>query len=399
MGPTYSVLGDVLDAPRGNRVKSTGLGLTLQTRFPNLRAMSALYARFLLRLLAGVVMASVPCLAQSLTGRVTVSDSVLRKHVYALASDSLLGRRTGTIGQRRAAAYCLYAIRTCHLFAPFPIDSTRLSHRQPFPVTINTVSSHGRVSGLYSDHTYIATDRQAGLINQPMSRRDSSRALFGINVGGLIPGTDLKRDVIVVSAHYDHLGASGGRIFHGADDNASGTAAVLGVAAVFDSLAQLGIRSRRTVLFMLFSGEEDGLLGSAYFINHSPVDPDRIICGLNADMIGRVDAAHRNTPDYCYVITNNRGNELKQVVETVNAQTVGLQLNQGGYDTVDDPDGHFRRSDQYNFALAGIPALLFTNGEHGDYHRSTDTAKKIRYDVLQKRATLLFQVAWALANP
>ncbi|QJD80827.1 M28 family peptidase [Spirosoma rhododendri] len=324
---------------------------------------------------------------------------MLRKHVYTLASDSLLGRKTGTIGQHKAVAYCTYAIRTCHLFAPFPIDSTRLSHRQTFPITIKPIATYGPPSGLHSDRAYVPTEKQAELVNRPMSRRDSSRALFGINVGGVIPGTDLKREIIVLSAHYDHLGASGGRIFHGADDNASGTAAVLGVAAVFDSLAQLGIRSRRTVLFMLFSGEEDGLLGSAYFINHSPVDPRRILYNLNADMIGRVDAAHRNAPDYCYVITDSNGNGLKQIVETVNAQTVGLQLNQGGYDAVDDPDNHFQRSDQYNFALAGIPALLFSNGEHSDYHRPTDTAKKIRYDVLQKRATLLFQVAWALANP
>jgi hypothetical protein len=392
-------LGLAIDARLQNWIKSTGLGLILQTLSPDLRFMPVSFSRFLLLLLLGIIVGPVPCLSQSLNSRIAVSDSVLRKHVYTLASDSLLGRKTGTIGQRKAAAYCLYAMRTCHLFAPFLIDSTRLSYRQTFPVTINTVSIHGQVAGLYSDHTYITTDKQAELINRPMSRRDSSRALFGINVGGMLPGTDLKREVIVLSAHYDHLGASGGRIFHGADDNASGTAAVLGVAAVFDSLAQLGIRSSRTVLFMLFSGEEDGLLGSAYFINHPPVDLNRIVCGLNVDMIGRVDAAHRNNPDYCYVITNNQGNELKQVIEAVNAQTVGFQLNQGGYDAIGDPDSHFRRSDQYNFALAGIPAVLFTNGEHKDYHRPTDTAKKIQYDVLQKRATLLFQVAWALANP
>lgn len=371
----------------------------MQTIRVDLLVMPASFTRFLLLVLLGLPACFSPCLAQPTVDRVLVSDSLLRRHVYHLAADSLQGRRTGTVGQQKAVAYCLRAFRASHLFAAFRADSLRSSYRQNFPIRFTSMAYYGSMPGLYASQPYRSSYQQAELINKPMSRRDSSRAMFGVNMGGLIPGTDLKQEIIMLSAHYDHLGATGKRIFHGADDNASGTAAVLSVAAVFDSLARAGVHSRRTVLFVLFSGEEDGLLGSAYFVNHPPADLNRIVCGINVDMIGRVDDAHLSRPDYCYLITNRRGDELKRVIEGVNAQRVGLQLNQGGYDTTEDPDCHFRRSDQYNLSLAGIPALLMTSGEHADYHSTTDTAEKIHYDALQKRATLLFQTAWTLANP
>lgn len=355
--------------------------------------MPCFVVRFLSLVLCSFVVNLPPCLSQSAVRRLIVSDSLLRTHVYNLAADSLQGRRTGTIGQRRAAAYCQRVLRANHLVPIFKLDSTRTSYRQTFPIVFTDVATFGNLPG--GSTTY----RQAELATGPLSRQDSSRALFGINLGGLLPGLDLKREIIVVSAHYDHIGASGGLIYHGADDNASGTAAVLGVAAVFDSLARTGLRSRRTVLFVLFSGEEEGLLGSAYFVAHPPASLTQFVCALNADMVGRVDNAHKRTPDYCYVLTDANGGSLKKTLEQVNAQTVQLALNKGGYNTDEDPEQFFRRSDQYSFARLGIPVLFFTNGSHSDYHRSTDTAKRIRYDVLQKRATLLFQTVWALANP
>ena len=222
--------------------------------------------------------------------------------------------------------------------------------------------------------------------------------MFGHNMGGLIVGTDLKQEVVVISAHYDHLGNEGNRIFYGADDNASGTAAVLGVASVFDSLRQVGVRSRRSVLFVLFSGEEGGLLGSKYFVYNSPIPLNQLVADLNVDMVGRVDDAHRKKTDYCYLLTNHESRKLQQLAERVNAESVHLSINEGGYDTKNDPEQHFYRSDHYNFAKAGVPALFFTNGSHSDYHKPSDTPERINYDVLAKRATLVFQTAWALAN-
>jgi len=360
--------------------------------------MPCFVVRFLSLVLCSLIVTRIPCLSQSAVHRLIVSDSLLRAHVYNLAADSLQGRRTGTIGQHRAAAYCQRALRATHLAPIFKLDSVRTSYRQTFPILFTSVATFGnRPAG--SARQAPTTYPQAELADGPLSRQDSSRALFGINLGGLLPGLDLRKEIIVVSAHYDHIGASGGLIYHGADDNASGTAAVLGVAALFDSLAQTGLHSRRTVLFVLFSGEENGLLGSAYFVAHPPASLAQFVCALNADMVGRVDNAHRRAPDYCYVLTDTNGSNLKKTVEQVNAQTVQLALNQDGYNTNEDPEQFFRRSDQYNFARLGIPVLFFTNGSHSDYHRPTDTAKRIRYDVLQKRATLLFQTVWALANP
>ncbi len=350
----------------------------------------------LIRVLFVVAVSSVgPVYAQENITQLTVSAANLKQHVFALASDQFQGRKTGTDGQVQAANYCTQAFRQNHLLAPFRLDSIRGSFRQPFAFMTTEVVPYGaaRLNGLPA-----SAFQRSELVPLPQTARDSNRVMFGHNVGGLIIGTDLKQEVVVISAHYDHLGTEGKRVFYGADDNASGTATVLGVSAVFDSLRQAGIRSRRSMLFVLFSGEEGGLLGSSHFIDNSPVPLSQLVCDLNVDMVGRVDDAHRKKPDYCYLLTNKDGRKLRQIAEQVNVQSVNLSINQGGYDTQEDPEQFFSRSDHYNFAKQGIPALFFTSGTHVDYHKPTDTADRINYEVLAKRATLVFQTAWALAN-
>ncbi|RIV18463.1 hypothetical protein DYU11_28220 [Fibrisoma montanum] len=332
--------------------------------------------------------------AQTDVSPVTVSGGLLRKHVYFLASDSLRGRETGTDGQVKAANYCIRTFRQSHLIAPFRIDSVSATYRQFYAFTTTEVAPFGR-TGVYDTKERYKLRELAPL---PSTAEDSSRVQTAINVGGLLIGTDLKKEILVLSAHYDHLGCQGTRIFHGADDNASGTAVVMGVAAAFDSLAQLGIRPRRSVLFLLFSGEEDGLLGSRFFVYNSPVQLQQIKGVLNVDMVGRIDFQHKRIPDYCYLIGNEQANSFKKLADRANRQSVGLSLNREGYDTKNDPEFHFKRSDQYSFAAFGIPAVLFTSGSHIDYHRPTDTADRIEYNVLQKRATLIFQTVWAIAN-
>ncbi len=352
-----------------------------------------------------VLLASnIPDFAQSVGPPVSVSEPLLRKHVFLLASDSLQGRQTGTAGQLLAAFYAQKIFRQNHLIPVFRMDSVRGSFRQTYPFTITEVANFGRteVANFGRKLAYgapNATYKRYELATTPVTPDDSSRVLFGDNVAGLLVGTDLKQEVVVLSAHYDHLGTVGKRVFHGADDNASGTATILSLTAVFDSLARQGIRPRRSILFVLFSGEEGGLLGSAYFLNNSPIPLPQLVCDFNVDMVGRVDYAHRKKPDYCYLITGNQGDALKTMAETANGQSVNLALNDGGYDAKADPEHYFLRSDHYNFAKLGIPALFFTNGQHPDYHQTSDTAEKIVYDVLQKRATLIFQTAWLAANP
>ena len=279
--------------------------------------------------------------------------------------------------------------------AAFRTDSTHASYRQTYPFTTTKVIPFGN-SGAYQ--TLSTPYEQYDLAAQPITAKDSSRVSFGDNVAGILVGTDLKQTILVLSAHYDHLGKADGQIYHGADDNASGTATILSVASVFDSLARQGVRPRRSILFVLFSGEEGGLTGSKYFVQNCPIPISQLVCDLNVDMVGRVDDDHRKKPDYCYLIKGRQGNELQKAAETANQQSVNLSLNQGGYDTETDPQQHFYRSDQVSFVNAGVPALFFTSGQHPDYHQPSDTADKIRYDVLQKRATLVFQTAWIIAN-
>ncbi|UFH56698.1 M28 family metallopeptidase [Spirosoma sp. KNUC1025] len=334
--------------------------------------------------------------AQPGVSRVLVSDSLLRKHVFTLSSDSLQGRATGTIGQLQAAFYCIRSFRQSHLLPVFRVDSIHATFRQKFAFTVTEVAPFGNMRTYGSQSS---TYKKHELALLPLTGKDSNQVLFGDNVAGLLVGTDLKQEIIVLSAHYDHLGKLGKRIFHGADDNASGTAAILSIASVFDSLAQQGIRPRRSMLFVLFSGEEDGLLGSDYFIRNSPIPLQQMRCNLNVDMVGRTDYPHRKKSDYCYIITGPQPPGLLQQVEMANKQSVNVALNNEGYDVKTDPSQHFYRSDHYNFFKSGVPVLFFTSGEHPDYHQPSDTADKINYLVLQKRATLIFQTAWRIANP
>lgn len=161
---------------------------------------------------------------------IQVSDSLLRKHVYFFASDSLQGRATGTAGQRAAANYCTQTLRHHHASAVFRLPSGTVSFQQRYRFRVTEATTFG-------GFPY----RRFQLLAPNASARDSAKALEGHNVAGLLAGTDLKQEVVVLSAHYDHLGRDKKPIFYGADDNASGTAALLSIAYTLDSLAQRGI--------------------------------------------------------------------------------------------------------------------------------------------------------------
>ncbi len=222
--------------------------------------------------------------------------------------------------------------------------------------------------------------------------------LIASNVLGYIEGTDLKEDVIVISAHMDHLGKSGDKIYYGADDDGSGTCAIMEMAAAFSKAKREGHGPRRSILFIAFSGEEKGLLGSKFYVE-SPVFPlKNTIADLNIDMIGRVDEKHINTPDYIYLIGSEKSKGLYQISENVNATYTHLELDYS-FNEPGDPNRFFYRSDHYNFAKNNIPVIFYFNGTHADYHKPTDTVDKINFGLLEKRARLVFLTAWSLANP
>jgi Zn-dependent M28 family amino/carboxypeptidase len=221
----------------------------------------------------------------------------------------------------------------------------------------------------------------------------------GQNVLGYIEGTDptLKDELIVFTAHYDHLGKRGDDIFYGADDNGSGTSAVVAIASAFAKAKELGVGPRRSVLCMLVTGEEKGLLGSEYYTEFPVFPLTSTVANINIDMIGRMDEAH-DQPDYTYVIGADRmSSELHEINESVNTQYTHLELDYT-YNEESDPNRFYYRSDHYNFAKNGVPAIFFFSGVHADYHRPSDTIDKIMFDRAAKIARLAFHTGWELAN-
>ncbi|MEL6922622.1 MAG: M28 family peptidase [Bacteroidota bacterium] len=228
----------------------------------------------------------------------------------------------------------------------------------------------------------------------------NERKLVGNNVLGFIEGSDpqLKDEVVVVTAHYDHLGKRGDDIYNGADDNGSGTSTVLEVAQALAEAKMKGAGPRRSVLTMLVTGEEKGLLGSQFYAENPIFPLANTVANVNVDMVGRVDAKYAENPNYIYVIGSDRlSTELHEINETANEQYTDLVLDYT-YNADDDPNRYYYRSDHYNFAEKGIPAIFYFNGTHKDYHRTTDTVDKINFEKMEKVAQLVFYTTWELAN-
>lgn len=220
------------------------------------------------------------------------------------------------------------------------------------------------------------------------------------NMLAYLEGTDLKDEVLVISSHYDHIGQNedGTVINNGADDDGSGTTGVMEIAEAFMQAAKEGHRPRRSILFLNVTGEEKGLLGSAYYADNPIFPIENTVNNLNIDMIGRVDPDHEDDKDYVYVIGSEKlSSHLKIISEFANITYTGLNLDYK-YDDPNDTNRFYYRSDHYNFAKKGIPIIFYFNGTHADYHRPTDTIEKIEFEVMAKRAKLIFHTAWILAN-
>ncbi len=220
------------------------------------------------------------------------------------------------------------------------------------------------------------------------------------NVVGLIEGTDpvMKHDVVVFSAHFDHLGTGlGGAIYHGADDNGSGTSMVLELAHAFETNP---VKPKCSLLFLTVSGEEKGLLGSSYYTSHPVVPLDNTVADFNTDMIGRMDSAHvaSGSGPYTYLIGSDKiSTELDSILRVANRESNNIALDYE-YDNDQDPHQYYRRSDHYNFAKHGVPIAFFFTGEHADYHKPTDTIDKILFDRIVKIGQVVYYAGWKTAN-
>jgi hypothetical protein len=221
------------------------------------------------------------------------------------------------------------------------------------------------------------------------------------NVIGIVEGNSRKDEYVILTAHYDHLGMHEGKIYHGADDDGSGTTAILQMGKAFAQAKAGGKGPARTVVIMAVSGEEKGLWGSEYY-SENPVFPlEKTSANLNIDMIGRIDTERKSddTLNYVYVVGHDKiSTELSAVNESANNRYSNMTLDYK-FDDPKDPNRIYFRSDHYNFARKGVPALFFYDGMlQGDYHKPTDTVDKINWGLFQKRTKLVFHTAWEISN-
>ena len=293
----------------------------------------------------------------------SITSAELSKHLYIVADDNMEGRNTGEPGQKRAGEYLINEYKK--IGVSFPPGATDFYQKVP---------------------------------SEFMKKGFAPKLNDSENIWAFIEGTEKPNEVLVISAHYDHVGMKNGEVFNGADDDGSGTVALLEIAQAFKKAKNDGFGPKRSILFLHVTGEEHGLHGSRFY-SENPLFPiENTIADINIDMIGRRDTLHPKTNNYVYVIGSDRlSSELHTINEEVNAKYTQLDLDYK-YNDRKDPERIYYRSDHYNFAKKGIPAIFFFNGIHEDYHQSTDTPDKIEYDALAKRAQLAFVLAWELAN-
>jgi hypothetical protein len=227
------------------------------------------------------------------------------------------------------------------------------------------------------------------------------------NVIAFIEGgdPDLKDEVVVLTAHYDHIGitqpdARGDMINNGADDDGSGTVALMAVANALQEAANQGLRPKRSILFVHVTAEEKGLLGSRYYSDHPVIPVENTVASFNADMIGRSDQANiqAGDTDYVYVIGGKIiSSELDSLVHAANEKSVGMRLDEK-YNDLQDANQFYRRSDHWNLGRLEVPFVFFFTGVHEDYHRPSDEVDKIDFVKLTRISRLIYTSTIMVAN-
>lgn len=294
----------------------------------------------------------------------TINAEGIRADLSVLSHDSLEGRRTGSEGIEQAAEFLAFKYETLGL-KPVGDDGTYFQEFELDLIPESTVK----------------------------------------NVVAFIEGSDpVKKDeIVVLSAHYDHLGigqpdSTGDAIYNGADDNASGTVALLHVAQALVAAQRAGAGPERSILFLHVSAEEIGLLGSRYY-SENPIFPiENTVANLNADMIGGVDSLNAESEDYIHIIGGTIiSSELDSLVNVANLESVNINLSDR-YNDLTDPLQLYRRSDHWNFGRLGVPFIFFFSGLHQAYHQPSDEIDNIHFEALTKRTQLIFMTAAKIAN-
>ncbi|WP_282075514.1 M28 family peptidase [Maribacter aquivivus] len=248
----------------------------------------------------------------------------------------------------------------------------------------------------------IDTDDEPQILSKKLQLafESSNDKISSENVAAILKGTEKPNEYLVISSHLDHIGITGdGEINNGADDDGSGTVALLEIAEAFKKAADAGNGPKRSIVFLHVTGEEKGLLGSQYYTDVDPIVPlANTVANLNIDMIGRIDPEREGDRNYIYLIGSDKLSlELHNLSEEVNKKFMNIELDYT-YNDENDPNRFYYRSDHYNFAKNNIPIIFYFNGTHADYHKPSDTPDKINYDLLENRSRLVFYTAWEIAN-
>ena len=291
----------------------------------------------------------------------TITSEVLKTHLYTFAGDQMEGRMTGENGNNKAAEY----LRNFYIDQGVDGPIEKGNYYQTIPASYFNGGSNGNPSQ---------------------------------NVVAMIKGSEKPEEIIVLSAHYDHVGTENGEIFNGADDDGSGTVALIEIANAFQQAKNEGNGPKRSILILHVTGEEIGLYGSRYYTENPLFPLANTITNLNVDMIGRIGSEKEGNDNYIYLIGSDKLSQgLHDLSEATNKKYINLDLDYT-YNDDNDPNRFYYRSDHYNFAKKNIPVIFYFNGTHEDYHQASDTPEKINYELLAKRSKLIFFTAWEIAN-
>tara|TARA_B100001287_G_scaffold262820_1_gene253121 strand:+ start:95 stop:1591 length:1497 start_codon:yes stop_codon:yes gene_type:complete len=233
-----------------------------------------------------------------------------------------------------------------------------------------------------------------------MSFKKNVKKFTADNVAAVIEGSVFPNEYIILTAHLDHVGIQDGEIYNGADDDGSGTVAMLEIAEAFALARDQGYQPKRSIIFLHVTAEERGLLGSQYYADYEPLAPlNQTVANLNMDMMGRADPERGiKNLNYIYIIGSDiLSDDLHKINMNANNNHAFLELDYR-FNDINDPNQFYFRSDHYHFVKNNIPAIFYFSGVHEDYHQPTDTAEKILYDIYKKRVKLIFHTAWELAN-
>ncbi len=264
---------------------------------------------------------------------------------------------------------------------------------------INILFNEKTATTLFPD-IFESDESKSVITDLTLNLTNDNNSISSENVVAFVKGSTKPNEYVVISAHLDHIGITDkGEINNGADDDGSGTVALLEIAEAFKKAVEAGQGPKRSIVFLHVTGEEKGLLGSQYYTDHDPIFPlAQTVVNLNIDMIGRIDPEREGGRNYVYLIGSDKlSSELHNLSEEVNRKYANLELDYK-YNDENDPNRFYYRSDHYNFAKNNIPIIFYFNGTHDDYHRPSDTPDKINYDLLENRARLIFHTTWEIAN-